>query len=69
MKPNQIGKAGENQNLAVPSQVVFYNFASKNNLAQLSLYIAALKSDLLWLRKALDEELKVEKISRTKNVS
>ena len=69
MKPNQIGKAEKNQNLEVPGQVVFYNFASKNNLAQLSLYIAALKSDLLWLRETLDEEVKVEKISRTKNVS
>ena len=69
MKPNQIGKAEKNQNLKVPGQVVFYNFASKNNLAQLSLYIAALKSDLLWLRETLDEEVKVEKISRTKNVS
>ncbi len=69
MKPTQIGKAGENQNLEVPGQVVFYNFASKNNPAQLSLYIAELKSDLLWLCKTLDEELKVEKISRPKNVS
>ena len=68
MKPNKIGKAESEQQLEVPSQVVFYDFASKNNLPQLSRYISDLKADLKWLHEKLEQEVKAEK-SRTKKTA
>ncbi len=65
MKLNKIGKVEGDQQLEVPSQVVYYDFASKNNLPQLSRYISDLKADLLWLHEKLEQEVKTEK-SKTK---
>ena len=62
MKPNIVGKTERNQQLEVPSQVIFYDFASKNNLPQLSRYISDLKADLKWLHEKLEQEVKAEKI-------
>ena len=67
MKPDKIGKAERDRQLEVPSQVVFYDFASKNNLPQLSHYISDLKADLKWLHEKLEQEVKAEK-SKTKEV-
>ena len=65
MKPNKIEKAENDRQLEVPSQVVFYDFASKNKLPQLSRYISDLKADLKWLHEKLEQEVKAEK-SKTK---
>ena len=62
MKPDKIGKDERDQQLEVPSQVVFYDFASKTNLPQLSHYISDLKADLKWLHEKLEQEVKAEKI-------
>lgn len=62
MKLNKIRKAERDQQLEVPSQVVYYDFASKNNLPQLSRYISDLKADLKWLHEKLEQEVKAEKI-------
>ena len=67
MKPNKIGKAERDWQLQVPSQVVFYDFASKNNLPQLSRYISDLKADLKWLHEKLDQEVKAEKNQKKKD--
>jgi hypothetical protein len=61
MKLNKIGKAERDRHLEVPSQVVYYDFASKNNLPQLSRYISDLKADLKWLHEKLEQEVKAEK--------
>ncbi len=61
MVSNPIKKSEKKQQPQVPSPVVFYDFASKKNLSQLSRYIAELKTDLLWLHEKLEEELKAEK--------
>jgi hypothetical protein len=64
MKPTTIRKSEKNQQPQVPSQVVFYDFASKNNLSQLSSYISELKADLLWLHEKLDAEIKAENMKK-----
>ena len=60
MKANRKDKEEAAQHLEAPSQVVFYDFASKNNLSQLSLYLSNLRADLLWLHEKLDQEMKAE---------
>ena len=63
-KKHKPSKKIGNSELAIPNQVVFYNFAVNNKLPQLHEYVAELKTDILWLRERLQQELSEQQIEQ-----
>ena len=63
-KNQQALKPARNPELEIPSQVVFYNFVATNRLPQLYEYVTELKTDILWLRERLQQELIEQQIEQ-----
>ena len=63
-KNKKPSKPVRNSELEIPSQVVFYHFAVNNKLPQLHEYVAELKTDILWLRERLKQELIEQQIEQ-----